>query len=296
MLRSFSTFRSHRKSLFQKADVLSDQGIHFDILALQEVGGLTQGKVTPGGFLDADDPALQMHEELGYWVVGTEQLESDLGQAILVDKSFATAVLHSLEGWRFIGAQILHKSGSQLCILSRLLERAGPLPTLIAADWNAPQTANLDSQALELSCLAAEENLQLLLPGAPPHGKTKHGFFAFRPAYPRCLARPILPVGLPQVVNGLAALLPLDHQLVSCPLSATLLPQKLVAKVACAHTPPLATWSSQRSLARACQHYRPPSRKFQDSNAFKELCRIRNHTLHNYTPLHSTTLHDTPLH
>lgn len=45
-----------------------------------------------------------------------------------------------------------------------------------------------------------------------------------------------------------------------------------------AHTPPLATWSSQRSLARACQQYRPPSCKFQDSNAFKELCRIRHHT------------------
>ena len=46
------------KSLFQVADVLSDQAIHFDIIALQDVGGLSQGKLTADGFLDADDPAV----------------------------------------------------------------------------------------------------------------------------------------------------------------------------------------------------------------------------------------------
>ena len=45
------------KSLFRIADVLSDQGVHFDIIALQEVGGLSQGKLTTDGFLAADDPA-----------------------------------------------------------------------------------------------------------------------------------------------------------------------------------------------------------------------------------------------
>lgn len=40
------------KSLFQIADLF-----HFDIIALQEVGGLSQGKLTTDGFLAADDPA-----------------------------------------------------------------------------------------------------------------------------------------------------------------------------------------------------------------------------------------------
>ena len=52
------------KSFFQIADVLSDQGIHFDIIALQEVGGLSQGKLTTDGFLAADDPNVQLHDEL----------------------------------------------------------------------------------------------------------------------------------------------------------------------------------------------------------------------------------------
>jgi len=79
------------KSLFQVADVLSDQAIHFDVIALQEAGGLSQGKLTADGFLDADDPAIQLHDELNdYWLVATDQLSSHLGQAILIDKTFAT--------------------------------------------------------------------------------------------------------------------------------------------------------------------------------------------------------------
>lgn len=103
------------KSLFQIADVLSDQGIHFDIIALQEVGGLSQGKLTTDGFLAADDPNVQLHDELrDYWIVATDQLSSHHGQAILVDKTFATAVLHTLKGTRFLGTEVLHKSGLKL--------------------------------------------------------------------------------------------------------------------------------------------------------------------------------------
>jgi endonuclease/exonuclease/phosphatase family metal-dependent hydrolase len=103
------------ESLFQIADVLSDQGIHFDIIALQEVGGLSQGKLKADGFLAADDPNVQLHDEMSdYWIVATDQLSSHHGQAILVDKAFATAVLHTLKGTRFLGTEVLHKSGLKL--------------------------------------------------------------------------------------------------------------------------------------------------------------------------------------
>ena len=97
------------KSLFHVADVLSDQAIHFDIIALQEVGGLSQGKLTADGFLDVDDPAVQLHDELNdYWLVATDQLSSHLGQAILIDKTFAIGILHTVKRGRFIGVHILH--------------------------------------------------------------------------------------------------------------------------------------------------------------------------------------------
>eukprot|EP00438_Fugacium_kawagutii_P022727 Skav216433 [mRNA] locus=scaffold3139:434672:438016:- [translate_table: standard] len=305
------------KSLMQIADVLSDQGIHFDIITLQEVGGLSQGTVTPAGFLNADDPALQMHEELNdYWIVGTDHVDSHLGQAILVDKSFATGVLHSLKGSRFIGAQILHKGGAHLWVLSghlphhhrplsdyiaalqdlrRLLQRVHPLPTLIAADWNAiPLRANLDSQALELSCLAAEQDLRLLLPENPTWKDKVYDFFALSPSFQRCLAASAVPVELPRVVPGLDALLPSDHQLVSWDATLAWPPRRPSSRRRQAqmgrwqvdpaqlqhhleHTPAQATWPSLCSLARACQ-YRLRARKFQDSDALKELCRTCNRT------------------
>lgn len=72
------------KSLPVVADLLSDQQIHFDILTLQEVGGLALGNPTADGSWNRDDPQFQLHSELNdYWVVCTDQLESHLGQAIL---------------------------------------------------------------------------------------------------------------------------------------------------------------------------------------------------------------------
>lgn len=92
------------KSLFQVADVLSDQKIYFDILALQEVGAVAQGTVTDYGFWNRNDPRLQLHDELNdYWVVCTDCLNSHLGQAILIDKSYTDGILGTLKGdlhWR----------------------------------------------------------------------------------------------------------------------------------------------------------------------------------------------------
>ena len=79
-----ATWNVRGKSLAQIADVLSDRRIHFDAIALQEVGSLAQGKLTPNGFLQPDDQ-IQLHPHLSdYWVLCTDQLHSHLGQALLI--------------------------------------------------------------------------------------------------------------------------------------------------------------------------------------------------------------------
>jgi endonuclease/exonuclease/phosphatase family metal-dependent hydrolase len=303
------------KSLFQIADVLSDQGIHFDIIALQEVGGLSQGKLTTDGFLAADDPNVQLHDELrDYWIVATDQLSSHHGQAILVDKTFATAVLHTLKGTRFLGAQILHKSGLRLWVFSghlphhhqplsdysaattelrQLLQRTQHLPTLVVGDWNAtPHREPMDEQALALACLEAEAQLMFRLPEQPTWKHRVYDFVGFTPAFERCIAPSCLPTS-PLIVEGMDSLLPSDHKLITWETTFFQPPQlqgyrhkqhtgrwqvdlqRLQRSLEHQSTTP--DWPQLCRLARRCQ-YRLPSRKFQDSPALKELCRARNAT------------------
>eukprot|EP00438_Fugacium_kawagutii_P033387 Skav211633 [mRNA] locus=scaffold2262:125553:128888:+ [translate_table: standard] len=315
-----ATWNVRGKSLFQIADVLSDQGIHFDAIALQEVGGLSQGTFDPTGFLHTDDPAMQMHDELGdYWIIATDQLDSHLGQAILIDKSFATGVLATLKGSRFIGARLLHTSGLQIAIVSghmphhhqplsqytdalqdlrQLLRWAQPFPTVIAADWNAtPHQPNLDEQALQIACLEAEAELLLLLPEHPTWKNRIYDFIALTPALQRILPPSSQPPR-PTVVTSPDALLPTDHKMVQWE-TAFQLPRprtqlcrhprhtnKWQLDVAKLHAE-LATyqheadWQDLCKSARACQTSRT-SRKYRDSDDLKKLCRIRNQTSNTY--------------
>ena len=303
------------KSLFQIADVLSDQGIHFDIIALQEVGGLSQGKLTTDGFLAADDPNVQLHDELrDYWIVATDQLSSHHGQAILVDKTFATAVLHTLKGTRFLGAQILHKSGLRLWVFSghlphhhqplsdysaattelrQLLQRTQHLPTLVVGDWNAtPHREPMDEQALALACLEAEARLMFRLPEQPTWKHRVYDFVGFTPAFERCIAPSCLPTS-PLIVEGMDSLLPSDRKLITWETTFFQPPQRQGYRHkqhtgrwqvdlqrlqrSLEHQSATPDWPQLCRLARQCQ-YRLPSRKFQDSPALKELCRARNAT------------------
>jgi hypothetical protein len=59
-LLQLASWNVRGKSLFQVADVLSDQAIHFDVIALQEVGGLSQGNLYPNGFWHPG-PEAQLH-------------------------------------------------------------------------------------------------------------------------------------------------------------------------------------------------------------------------------------------
>ena len=307
------------KSLFQVADVLSDQAIHFDVIALQEVGGLSQGKLTADGFLDADDPAIQLHDELNdYWLVATDQLSSHLGQAILIDKTFAIGILHTVKRGRFIGTRILHKSGFDFWAFSghlphhqqplahytdaiqelrQLLTASRPLPALILADWNAtPQQHRLDDQALEIACLTAEEELDILLPDQPTWKHKTYDFIVLTPAFRRCIAPSYLPIGTPQIVPALEQLLPSDHKMVTW--ETALLPPLAHQQCTSRHRRRPGRWQVDPArlhaglakddhstcdwkrlclLARHCQ-YRPHSRKFKDSPERKRLCRLRNWT------------------
>ena len=303
------------KSLFQIADVLSDQVIHFDIIALQEVGGLSQGKLTADGFLAADDPNVQLHAELSdYWIVATDQLSSHHGQAILVDKTFATAVLHTLKGTRFLGALVLHKSGLKLWVFSghlphhhqpvsnysaatyelrQLLQRTQHLPTLVVGDWNAtPQQEHMDEQALILTCLEAEAQLKFHLPEQPTWKHRVYDFIGITPAFERCIAPSSLPT-YPLIVEGMDSLLPSDHKMITWETTFfqprqrqgfrhkqhtgrwQVDTQRLQQSLE--HHPATPDWPHLCRLARRCQ-YRLPSRKFRDSPALKELCRARSAT------------------
>ena len=70
----------------------------------QEVGSLAKSNRTPDGFLNSDHPQLQLHPDISdHWVVCTGELESHLGQALLMDSSYADCILTALKGNRFIG-------------------------------------------------------------------------------------------------------------------------------------------------------------------------------------------------
>lgn len=212
--------------------------IHFDILALQEVGAVAQGTVTDDGFWDRNDPRLQLHDELNdYWVVCTDCLKSHLGQAILIDKSYTDGILGTLKGDRFIGAHLLHKSGTKMWILAghlphrqqpimdysnamqelnSLLQRTQHSPCLVAADWNATLSGTtLDAQALQLACLVAESKCQLLMPKEPTWKNKTYDFFLASPLLLQKIDPAASELLTPQVVRGLEALLPTDHKLVA---------------------------------------------------------------------------------
>eukprot|EP00438_Fugacium_kawagutii_P000967 Skav224478 [mRNA] locus=scaffold1302:721710:725191:- [translate_table: standard] len=233
-----ATWNVRGKSLPQIADVLSDQRIHFDALALQEVGSLAQGTPEPDGFLHLDDAQVQFHPFLSqYWIVCTDQLNSHLGQALLIDRSYADSIVTTLKGHRFIGAQFVHTGGSKMWLFSghlphhqlplseyteaihelqRFLDKAHNIPCIIGADWNATPTGdNLDAQGLELACLIAANQLHPLMPPVPTWKHKFYDFFIASPAFINLVAEEAMPLRAPEVAPHLDNLLPTDHKLVT---------------------------------------------------------------------------------
>eukprot|EP00438_Fugacium_kawagutii_P024151 Skav213836 [mRNA] locus=scaffold315:142106:146525:+ [translate_table: standard] len=305
------------KNLTQVADVLSDQRIHFDVLAFQEVGGIAQGTTAADGppllatCRDEGPPALKDH-----WIICTDDLKSHLGQATLIDKSYADCILQTLKGSRFIGARILHKSGTKIWFFSghlphhqlpavdytsairelhHILQRKQNAPCLICADWNImPTDANTDAQCQDFKCLVAEENLELIMPREATCKHRTYDFFVANPNFMRMVAPEALPLTPPLVFPHLDSLLPTDHKLVNF---NTVLLFPSIRRCAPRRQSRAGKWSVDRSRLAAglqempsalpltwhgiCQlsrscHYRTRSRKYQDSVELKQLCAIRN--------------------
>eukprot|EP00438_Fugacium_kawagutii_P011708 Skav231763 [mRNA] locus=scaffold695:213065:216289:- [translate_table: standard] len=310
-----ATWNVRGKSLPQIADVLSDQRIHFDALALQEVGSLAQGTPEPDGFLHLDDAQVQFHPFLSqYWIVCTDQLNSHLGQALLIDRSYADSIVTTLKGHRFIGAQFVHTGGSKMWLFSghlphhqlplseyteaihelqRFLDKAHNIPCIIGADWNATPTGdNLDAQGLELACLIAANQLHPLMPPVPTWKHKFYDFFIASPAFINLVAEEAMPLRAPEVAPHLDNLLPTDHKLVT--LDTVLAPgtcrhrgprhhnragrwlvdNNSLTTIVEQSTAPL-TWEGLCGISQSCQ-YRTPSRKYRDSDAIKQLCHARN--------------------
>ena len=248
-------------------------------------------------------------------LVCTDCLNSHLGQAILIDKSYTDGILGTLKGDRFIGAHLLHKSGTKMWILAghlphhqqpimdysnamqelnSLLQRTQHSPCLVAADWNATLSGTtLDAQALQLACLVAESKCQLPMPKEPTWKNKTYDFFLASPLLLQKIDPAASELLTPQIVHGLEALLPTDHKLVAFDTvlchsrprpsyrRATRTGKWLVDEKRLLKGLQTSTWHSPWSdlchLSQACQ-YRLHSRKYRDSIALKQLCHTRNST------------------
>lgn len=309
-----ATWNVQGKSLCKAADVLSDQRISFDILALQEVGGLPDGTPEENPVLSTEDFPFNECEELtDYWILATKHLRSHLGQALLLDKTLFPAVLKHVTGTRSIGAKVSLRSGGFVWILGvhfphhfthldeymdciqevkAFTHMTQGTPFLIAGDWNSqPCQPNMDTRALEISCLAAEERLHIAMPCEPTWKDKTYDFFLMSPAlHSRLLDQH----SAPGQIHGQRELLGCDHQLVTWDIFLRTKPRRRPFTVkrytgkwlvdanrladALPTFPPSRPWQSICQIAKHSQ-YKLPSKKYVDSPALKTLCTLRNRTI-----------------
>ena len=96
----------HGCDIFNFGDWSGLIGEGWDAVALQEVGGLGSVPSRPMGELN--EYLLPEESDLhDFFVLGTSDLDSYLGQVIVVDKLVCKQVLRTFKGARYIGAQIL---------------------------------------------------------------------------------------------------------------------------------------------------------------------------------------------
>ena len=290
--------------------------ISFDILALQEVGALPQGTSSDNCTLLAatDFPVANSDELNDYWIIGTNDLHSHLGQALLFDKTFFSAVLKTFKGRRSIGAKMALTSGGSLWILGvhfphhlidlqeyvesvrevhDFIRRAQGSAFLIAGDWNSqPNVPNMDQRALEVACLTAEEGLHLAMPDEPTWHNRTYDFFLLSPVL---ASRMVTSSSTrPCITKPLRDILGSDHHIVTWDLlwrkeakPPPYLSRFRTGKWVVDHArleaslQPASGWgSSWDELCRLakCSQHRLTSKKYVDPIALKTVCQLRNRT------------------
>ena len=309
-----ATWNVHGKSICQTAAALADQQISFDALALQEVGALPEGiDADPSLLIDAADLPIAARDDLAnYWILGTNNLQSHLGQALLFDKTLFPAILQVHKGQRSLGAKLALRSGGFLWILGvhfphhqndmdvyaaatreihSFAAKVQGTPFLIAGDWNSqPDGPNMDQQALEIACLAAEDLLHIAMPAGPTWQRKTYDFFLCS----QHLHSKLSPAtAQPYTVPHMRDLLPSDHHLVAWDLvwekgskrkrtshfhtaKWTINSEALAAAIQSA-APARTAWDELCRLAH-CSQRRALSKKYVDPPALKQLCQLRNNT------------------
>eukprot|EP00438_Fugacium_kawagutii_P034663 Skav219050 [mRNA] locus=scaffold1033:26624:27460:+ [translate_table: standard] len=231
-----ATWNVHGKPIEHIVEVLADQRISFDVLALQEVGALPQGTASDPCILDAANFPVALRNDLSdYWILGTNDLQSHLGQALLLDKTLFSAVLKTHHGRRCLGTKVALTSGGFLWILGvhlphhandmdayvtavrelhAFIDKVHGAPFLIAGDWNSqPGMANMDQRALEISCLAAEVGLHIAMPTEPTWHDRVYDFFLVSPLL--AARSTSIEESPPHLIAPLRDVLPSDHHLVA---------------------------------------------------------------------------------